>query len=90
MPLNVVLLNGASSSGKSTLAGSLKNYIKDNKKEDYSIISIDDFLDMTIDEPIYEDDVFEISQLLCQKAFNTLKSGHGVYIDHVITSERIY
>lgn len=90
MALKVILLNGASSSGKSTLAKSLKKYMKDNKKEEYSIISIDDFLDMTVDEPIYEDDVFEVSQQLCQKALNILKSGHGVIIDHVITSERIY
>lgn len=90
MSLKVILLNGASSSGKSTLAKSLKKYIKDNKKEEYIIISIDDFLDMTINQPIYEDDVFEISQLLCQKALNILKMGHGVIVDHVITSERIY
>ncbi len=90
MSLKVILLNGASSSGKSTLAKSLKKYIKENKKEEYIIISIDDFLDMTINQPIYEDDVFEISQLLCQKALNILKMGHGVIVDHVITSERIY
>lgn len=90
MSLKVILLNGASSSGKSTLAKSLQNYMKDKIKEEYIIISIDDFLDMAIDEPIYEDDVFEISPLLCQKALNALQSGHGVIIDHVITSERIY
>lgn len=90
MPLKVILLNGASSSGKSTLAKSLQNYIIDNKKEEYIIISIDDFLDMTINEPIYEDDVFEISPLLCQNVLSILKNGHGVIVDHVITSERIY
>mgnify|MGYP004556033281 CR=1 FL=1 len=90
MSLKVILLNGASSSGKSTLAESLKKYMKDSKKEEYSIISIDDFLNMTVDQPIYEDDVFEISQSLCQKALDSLKSGHGVIVDHVITSERIY
>lgn len=90
MFLKVVLLNGASSSGKSTLAKFLQKYIKGNRKEEYVIISIDEFLNMTVDEPIYEDDVFEISPLLCQKALNILKSGQGVIIDHVITSERIY
>lgn len=90
MSLKVILLNGASSSGKSTLAMSLQKYIKDNKKEEYMIISIDDFLSMTIDEPVYEDDVFEISPLLCQKVLSILKDGYGVIIDHVITSERIY
>lgn len=90
MSLNVVLLNGASSSGKSTLARSLKEYIEYSKKEEYAVISIDDFLDMAVDQPIYEDDVFEISPLLCQKALDVLRSGHGVIIDHVITSERIF
>lgn len=90
MSLKVILLNGASSSGKSTLARSLREYIKDNRKEEYAVISIDDFLDMTVEQPVYEDDVFEISQLLCQKALNSLKTGHGVIVDHVITSERIY
>lgn len=90
MPLRVILLNGASSSGKSTLAKALQKYIKDNRKEEYIITSIDEFLKMTVDEPIYEDDVFEISPLLCKKALNILKTGQGVIIDHVITSERIY
>lgn len=90
MSLKVILLNGASSSGKSTLAKSLQNHLKDNKKQKYIIISVDDFLDMTINKPVYEDDVFEISHLLCQKVLNILKIGHGVIVDHVITSERIY
>ena len=90
MSLKVILLNGASSSGKSTLAKSLQKYIKDNKKEEYIIVSIDDFLSMTVNEPIYEDDVFGISPPLCQKVLCILKLGHGVIIDHVITSERIY
>ncbi|MDE6220841.1 MAG: zeta toxin family protein, partial [Lachnospiraceae bacterium] len=54
MSLKVILLNGASSSGKSTLAKSLQNHMKDNKKQEYIIISIDDFLDMTINKPVYE------------------------------------
>lgn len=44
MSLKVILLNGASSSGKSTLAKSLQNRINDNKKQEYIIVSIDDFL----------------------------------------------
>lgn len=88
--LKVILLNGASSSGKSTLAKSLQKYIKSNRKEEYIIASIDEFLNMTVEEPIYEDDVFEIAPLICQKALNILKTGQGVIIDHVITSERIY
>ena len=90
MALSVILLNGASSSGKSTLARALRQRLRDTKREEYRIVSIDDFLDMTAHEPIYEDDVYEISHLLCQKALDILKSGDGAIIDHVITSERIY
>ena len=67
MSLKVILLNGASSSGKSTLAKSLQKYIKDNKKEEYIIVSIDNFLSITVNEPIYEDDVFSNFPPLCQK-----------------------
>lgn len=78
--LTVILLNGASGSGKSTLAKSLQKYIKSIKKEKYIIISIDDFLNMTVDEPIYEDDVFEISPLLCQKVLRILKTGQALLL----------
>ena len=90
MSLKAVLLNRASSSGKSTLAKLLQEYIKNDRKEEYEIISIDNFLNITVDEPIYEDDVFEISPVLCKRALGALKNGRGVIIDHVITSERIY
>ena len=35
MSLKAVLLNGASSSGKSTLAKLLQEYIKNDRKEEY-------------------------------------------------------
>lgn len=86
----VILLNGASSSGKSTLAKSLQKYVKINKKEEFNVVSIDDFLNMSVDKPVYEEDVFEISPLICRQASDILKTGRGVIIDHVITSERVY
>ncbi len=86
MILRVILLNGASSSGKSTLAIALKEKLN----WEFDIVSIDEFLKMSADEVIYEDDVFDINPLICKRAVETLKSGHGVIIDHVITSERIY
>ncbi|QSX04661.1 AAA family ATPase [Sedimentibacter sp. zth1] len=86
----IILLNGASSSGKSTIAKALQAYIKDVKHEEYSVISIDDFLKMTIDEAIDEDDVFEISLKLCDKSIEMLAINQGVIIDHVITSKRIF
>lgn len=90
MTKSIILLNGPSSSGKSSLASRLQSIIKDEKDIEYGIISIDDFLEMTTDKEIYEDDVFEISTKLCEKAIETLKYKHGIIIDHVITSERIF
>lgn len=86
----IILLNGPSSSGKSTLARSLQKFIEKKRHEKYTIISIDDFLKMTIEDVIYEDDVFQISLELCEKALEIIKSKQGVIIDHVITSERIF
>ena len=86
----VILLNGPSSSGKSTLAKTLQEIIEEKRNERYEIISIDDFLKMTTEDVIYEDDVFEVSSKLCEKALEVLKAGQGVIIDHVITSERIF
>ena len=85
-----ILLNGPSSSGKSTLAKALQALITDRRNERYAIISIDDYMKIPENETIYEDDVFEISGDLCQGVLNTLKTSDGVIIDHVITSERIY
>ena len=86
----VILLNGPSSSGKSTLAKELQKLIKEQKSENYEVVSIDDFMKTNPMETIYEDDVYEISGDLCERALEILKSGSGVIIDHVITSERIF
>ena len=86
----VILLNGPSSSGKSTLAKELQALIREQKAEDYQVVSIDDFMTTDPMETIYEDDVFEISGEMCEQALEILKSGSGVIIDHVITSERIF
>lgn len=90
MKKRIILLNGPSSSGKSTLASTLQTIIKDEKEIEYGIISIDDFLEMTTDKEIFEDDVFEISSKLCEKAIEILILKPGLIIDHVITSERIF
>lgn len=86
----VILLNGASSSGKSTLATAIKESLKLKCNLEYEMISIDDFLKMTSDDVIYEDDVYDISPMLCERARELLQVKEGVIIDHVITSERIY
>lgn len=90
MNKKIILLNGPSSSGKSTLASTLQTLIKDRNSEEYAIISIDDFLQMTTKEVIYEEDVFEISSKLCDKSIEMLRLQQGIIIDHVITSERIF
>ncbi len=90
MSRKIIILNGPSSSGKSTLADTLQKNIKDKNNEEYGIVSIDDFLKMSTAEIIYEEDVFEISSKLCDNAVEILGSRQGVIIDHVITSERIF
>ena len=86
----VILLNGPSSSGKSTLGRALQAMIQERKNERFGLVSIDDCMKLAADEVIYEDDVFEINPDLCEKALCELKYAAGVIIDHVITSERIY
>ena len=90
MEKQIILLNGPSSSGKSTLSRALQGLIEEKGKGKYEIVSIDDFMKIATDETIYEDDVFEINEDMCRAAAEILKDAPGVIIDHVITSERIY
>ncbi|MBR5114329.1 MAG: AAA family ATPase [Oscillospiraceae bacterium] len=86
----IILLNGPSSSGKSTLSHILRKLILKKRGDLYEIVSIDDYLNMSSHEAIYEDDVFEISPALLEAASRALRSCGGVIIDHVITSKRIF
>ncbi len=90
MKKQIILINGPSSSGKSTLSEALQAFIEEKRNEKYAIISIDDFMKLSTEETIYEDDVFEISGDMCTGALEALKNSPGVIIDHVITSERIF
>lgn len=90
MNKQIILLNGPSSSGKSTLSQNLQTLIAQTRQETYAVVSIDDFMKLATDETIYEDDVFEISGDMCQAALDALNTVSGVIIDHVITSERIF
>lgn len=74
MSKKIILLNGPSSAGKSTLAGALQKFIKDQINEEYGITSIDDFLKMSTGEVIYEDDAFEVSSKLYKNAIEMLGS----------------
>lgn len=86
----VLLLNGPSSSGKSTLTEVLQNHLQESINKEYGSCSIDEFLKMTPEEEIFEEDVFEISTMIGEKALRELESKDGVIVDHVITSERIF
>ena len=90
MEKTVILLNGPSSSGKSTLSRTLQDRIRQERGADYGTISIDDFMKPATDETIYEDDVYEINGVMCRTAEEILKKSPGVIIDHVITSKRIF
>ena len=90
MDPRIILLNGPSSSGKSTLAMNLKVGIEKECGDLYEVISIDDFMKCDPEETIYEDDVFEISGEMCDAIKALMSKGTGVIVDHVITSERIY
>ena len=90
MEKQIILLNGPSSSGKSTLSRALQGLIEEKGKGKYEIVSIDDFMKISTGETIYEDDVYEISGDMCSSAAEMLKTSPGVIIDHVITSERIF
>ena len=90
MNKQIILLNGPSSSGKSTLSKALQALIEARRNETYVIVSIDNFMKLSEEETIYEDDVFEISGDMCTSALKSLKHSPGVIIDHVITSERIF
>ena len=83
----VILLNGPSSCGKSTLARALQALILEKRGKRFEIVSIDGFLNMTAQDVIYEDDVFEISQDLCKAVREASarylypKTGYELYVD---------
>ena len=84
----LILLNGPSSAGKSTIAKELKQRLE-QYGADPVIISIDDYMKIGTDEEIWEDDVFEVMPDMCRDITPALKQGKWVIVDHVITSERI-
>ena len=84
----VILLNGPSSAGKSSIAKAIRLKLHDS--ESSVIISLDDYLQMSANEPIWEDDVFSIMPLMCEDISKALQEGKTMIIDHVITSARIY
>lgn len=71
MNQQIVLLNGPSSSGKSTLSIALQNALVD-AGQNYGVITIDSFLAMANDQVLYEKDVYDISMALCNPPTNHL------------------
>lgn len=86
---DVILLNGPSSAGKSSIAKALQQLLLD-RGTDAVILSLDDYLQMSANEPIWEDDVFAIIPRMCEGIEAALRDGKTVIIDHVITSFRIW
>ena len=84
---DAILLNGPSSAGKSSIAKALRQKLHDS--ESTAIISLDDYLQMSPNEPIWEDDVFEVMPRMCEDIRAAVQEGKTVIIDHVITSARI-
>ncbi|MCR5499564.1 MAG: methyltransferase domain-containing protein [Acetatifactor sp.] len=85
----MILLNGPSSAGKSTLSGELQRRLAGTGVE-AEIISIDDYMITDPKETIYEDDIYEIMPAMCEEMKNALGKGRSVIVDHAITSERIF
>ncbi len=85
---DVILLNGPSSAGKSSIAKALRQKLHDRGSA--VIISLDDYLQMSANEPIWEADVFAVMPRMCADISKALQDGKTVIIDHVITSFRIW
>lgn len=85
----LLLLNGPSSAGKSTIANELRQQLR-LYGTNLIVISIDDYMRISTDEEIWEDDVFEIMPDICRDISMALQQGKWVVVDHVITSARIY
>ena len=85
----VLLLNGPSSAGKSSIGKVLRQKLRDSGS-DAVTISLDDYLQMSVKEPIWEDDVFAVMPRMCGDISAALQAGKTPIVDHVITRLRIY
>ena len=86
----IVLINGPSSSGKSTLAPHLLDQLNKTFDQKYALFSIDDFITWQTDRFPSEDEICTASANMYKEALKTLKSCDGAIIDHIITSERVF
>ena len=86
--MNVILLNGPSSAGKSSIAKALKDRLQGSGE--WRIIALDNYMTLPTDEPIWEDDVFDVMPGMCTEIARALADNQPVIVDHVMTSQRIY
>ena len=77
----MILLNGPSSAGKSTLSRVLQNRLRE-MNADPLIISIDDYMRTDPKETIYEDDIYEIMPDMCRDTESAIEQGRTVVVDH--------
>ena len=85
----LILLNGPSSAGKSSIAKELQKKLS-GRGEPSDIVSLDDYLEMSAKEPIWEEDVFASMPGMGRDLRAALQKDHTVIVDHVITSQRIW
>ena len=85
----LILLNGPSSAGKSSISRALQQKLRDSGIKAV-LLSLDDYLQMSAEEPIWEDDVYAVTPRMCGDIAAALRAGKTVIVDHVITSPRIH
>ena len=71
----VLLLNGPSSAGKSSIGRVLRQKPRDSGS-DAVILSLDDYLQMSVKEPIWEDDVFAVMLRMSRYISTALQAKH--------------
>lgn len=84
----IILLNGASSSGKTTISHALRGV----SSEPYHIVQLDAFLEMLPNQsrPVTDDLLSQASIILNTTVKFLADMGHNIIIDHVICSKRIF
>lgn len=85
---HVLVLNGASCSGKSTLAAALQTALPTPRR----IVALDTYFTMLPDQsrPVTEQQVYDASLLLNAALSALCAQGESVIVDHVITSARVF
>ena len=86
----IILINGPSSSGKSTLAPHLLDQLNKTFDQKYVLYSIDDFIKWPTDRMPSEQEIYAACAEMYKAALKSLKSCDGVVFDSLITSECLF